>query len=96
MYVLVEKGSGHPVGRGITVTSFRGDKTTLTGGMAPHKPSSTGKVWVEMGTSNVEMGPSAYGLKWEKDLSKHTPKQRPMHKWKSANYDDDDTHRNPW
>lgn len=93
-YILVEKKSGHTVGKGSTVTNFRGDKEMLTGGYAPKKAGSEGTVTVKGGIG-VSYA-SVYGLKWVKDLSKYSPKKRPMHKWKSANYDDDDTPRNAW
>lgn len=45
--VLVDQETGKMLSNGDTVKTFRGEYLRLTGGRAPHKPSSEGKVWVQ-------------------------------------------------
>jgi hypothetical protein len=59
-WTLVREGTNTPVAIGETIVSFRGLETILLGGSPPHKPSSSGKVWVE----NAEYYPSVFNLKW--------------------------------
>jgi hypothetical protein len=59
-WTLVRSDTLTPVKIGETITSFRGLQTALLGGSPPHKPSSSGKVWVE----NAEYYPEVFGLKW--------------------------------
>ena len=59
-WTLVHKDTSAPVQVGETVKSFRGDEQIVLGGTPPHKPSSSGKVWVE----NAEYYPDVFGLKW--------------------------------
>ncbi|NDF15536.1 hypothetical protein EB061_09470, partial [bacterium] len=62
--MLVFEKTLKPVCIGQKVKDFRGDYAVVTGGRAPHKPSSEGKVWVREGTSEREYYPSVFGLKW--------------------------------
>jgi hypothetical protein len=39
--------NGNPAVKGQKVTTFRGEKLILTGWREPHKPSSTGRVFVK-------------------------------------------------
>ena len=49
-----------------TIVSFRDEKYVLQGGAPPHKPSSTGKVYVSLDdpTSISVFYPSVFKLKW--------------------------------
>jgi hypothetical protein len=49
-----------PAVKGQEVTTFRGEKLTLTGWREPHKPSSTGRVFVT-GNYVGEFFPSVIG-----------------------------------
>jgi hypothetical protein len=53
---------------GYEYTDFRGGSAIITGGKAPHKPGSQGKVWTRDGG---EYFPSVFGLVWMRnsDLS---------------------------
>ena len=62
--MLVFEKTLKPVCIGQKVKDFRGDYAVVTGGRAPHKPSSEGKVWVREGTSESEYYPSVFDLKW--------------------------------
>ncbi len=44
---LVSRETGEEVAIGSTVTSFRDEKFVLNGFRKPHKPSSTGRVFVK-------------------------------------------------
>ena len=59
MWQLVDD-KNNPVSVGATLTSFRGDSATLTGGRPPQHAGSTGRVWTTAG----EYFPNVYGLKW--------------------------------
>jgi len=59
-WTLVRESTNEPVAIGETITSFCGLETALLGGSPPHKPGSTGKVWVE----NAEYFPGVFNLKW--------------------------------
>ena len=59
-WTLVHNDTKAPAQVGEIVKSFRGDEQTLLGGTPPHKPSSSGKVWVE----NAEYYPEVFNLKW--------------------------------
>ena len=64
-FVLVRKDIGQPVEVGETVVRRGGGEATVKGGRAPHKPSSTGRVYVDEGrTYTGEYFPSVYGLEW--------------------------------
>lgn len=64
--VLVDQRLGKMLSNGDTVKTFRGEYLRLTGGRAPHKPSSEGKVWVqEPGrTMASEYYASIIGAEW--------------------------------
>lgn len=66
--ILINITTGEPVSVGDTVTDFRGEEAILTGGTPPHKPSSTGRVFVRSASAEVgwsgEYYPSVYNLKW--------------------------------
>ena len=55
------KDSNERVAKGVTALDFRGDSDVITGGRAPHKPGSTGKVWTADGR---EYYPSVFDMKW--------------------------------
>lgn len=44
---------------------FRGEKTTVIGGRVPHKPGSSGFIYVDEGWYRRELYPSVCNLKWE-------------------------------
>lgn len=52
---------GTPACTGEMLESHRGEQYRITGGRPPHKPSSTGRVWVEGGG---EFFPTVFNLKW--------------------------------
>jgi len=54
--------TGEPVRIGDIVKTFRGETCTISGGRAPHKPASTGRVWVE--EFSQEYFPSVFDLEW--------------------------------
>lgn len=62
---LVHEGTGKPVTVGETVTDFRGDKATVTGGEAPHKQGSTGRVYVKQNEHEAQYFPSVFELEWK-------------------------------
>jgi hypothetical protein len=66
-WVLVHEETNEEVEAGASVTSFRGEPDVVKGGTPPHKPSSTGRVWVNGG----EFFPNlcVIGLKWVKQES---------------------------
>jgi hypothetical protein len=57
----LERTDGTPVCIGEMLESHRGDQYRITGGRPPHKPSSTGRVWVEGGG---EYFPTVFDLTW--------------------------------
>jgi len=60
-WTLVHSKTNEPVCIGDTLKTHRGDQYRITGGRPPHKPSSTGRVWVEGGG---EYFPTVFNLKW--------------------------------
>jgi hypothetical protein len=52
--------NGNPVQPGEILESFRGDQARITGGQAPHKPSSTGKIYTDAGNYY----PSVFDCAW--------------------------------
>jgi hypothetical protein len=62
---LVTK-AGEPVALDSELTDFRGDTATLVSARPPHKPASSGFVYVETEDDRAEYYPSVFGLKWEK------------------------------
>jgi len=59
---LVNSKTLEPVRVGDIVTDFRGETCTISGGRAPHKPSSTGRVWVN--EFSQEYFPGVFNLEW--------------------------------
>ena len=60
-WVLIDKESNEPVLKNAKAASVRGEVHTITGGRAPHKPGSTGKVWT---SDNAEYYPGVFDMKW--------------------------------
>ena len=56
-----------PIAAGETVETSRGELMTITGGNPPHKPGSTGRVYVSEDGSSREYFPSVIGAKWIRD-----------------------------
>ncbi len=56
--------SGYPVTKGLCVLRHDGSLATITGGRPPHKPSSTGRVWIE--EVSQEYFPNVFDMKWER------------------------------
>ncbi len=52
--------NGQPVQVGEILEDFRGDQCRVTGGQAPHKPSSTGKIYTDAG----HYYPSVFNCAW--------------------------------
>jgi hypothetical protein len=52
--------NGQPVTAGEILEDFRGDQARVTGGQAPHKPSSTGKIYTDAG----HYYPSVFKCQW--------------------------------
>ena len=64
-YELVHQETGKPATEKEVVTCFRGESYILQGGTPPHKPSSTGRVWVVGACDfNREFFPSVVNLEW--------------------------------
>jgi hypothetical protein len=64
-WVLCHARTGKTVVEGEVVLDFRGEADTVMGGTPPHKPSSTGRVWVQGG----EFYPTVFDLVWRRDKS---------------------------
>jgi len=62
---LVSKETGEEVELGAKLISFRNEEYKYIGGNPPHKPSSSGSVFVEKGDSGWSYYPNVFGLKWE-------------------------------
>lgn len=52
--------NGQPVRPGEILEDFRGNHARVTGGQAPHKPSSTGKIYTDAG----QYYPSVFDCQW--------------------------------
>lgn len=64
-FVLMREDGGQAVELDETVVDFRGEDATVQGGRAPHKPGSTGRVYVDEGNMyEGEYFPGVYGLIW--------------------------------
>ena len=50
-------------GEAVYVGDVRGEET-ITGGRAPHKPSSTGRVYIDFQGTKGEFFPGVVGAKW--------------------------------
>jgi hypothetical protein len=62
----LQDADGNPVVVGQNVMSFRGAEFKLVGGIPPHKPASSGKVygvWIESGNDETYY-PTVFNLKW--------------------------------
>ena len=57
--------AAEPVLKNAKAASFRGEVHTITGGRAPHKPGSTGKVWT---SDEGEYYPGVFDMKWVNTL----------------------------
>ena len=67
---VLDHADGPSVKQGDTLVDFRGDIATLLGGTPPHKPSSTGRVYVQLPSgSRQEFFPSVFNLKWNRASS---------------------------
>jgi len=66
--VLCNQDDGRVMDVGEFVKDFRGDEAEITGGRAPHKMGSTGRVYVtyEDGTTG-EYYPGVFNLEWQVD-----------------------------
>ncbi len=60
--LVTESGEAAVVGG--EYADFRGEINILSGGKPPHKPSSTGKVYIKAGETSQEFYPSVIGLRW--------------------------------
>lgn len=58
---LIYEDSTEGVLKNTKAADFRGHVDTIVGGRAPHKPSSTGRVWTADGR---EYFPSVFDMKW--------------------------------
>lgn len=61
-HYLKNARTAQPVQRGETLEDFRGGKTAIIGGRAPHHAASTGRVYTETGR---ELFPAVFGCTWE-------------------------------
>lgn len=52
--------NGQPVSPGEILEDFRGDHYRVTGGQAPHKPSSTGQIYTDGGNYY----PTVFNCQW--------------------------------
>jgi len=64
---LIHEKTRLPVKVGDTVTSFRGEETVIRWIEEPHKPASTGRVYVSKESTDMQAAyfPSVFGLVWE-------------------------------
>lgn len=69
--ILINTINGEPVSTGSLLTDFRGDHAILVSATPPHKPSSTGRVYVRSANPGenwtAEYYPSVYDLKWVRE-----------------------------
>lgn len=63
LFALVREG-GEAVSLGEVYEAHNGGEYELVGGDAPHKPSSSGKVYVKSGDGTCQFFPSVFGLKY--------------------------------
>jgi hypothetical protein len=66
---LIRESDGTEPNLGDVIIDFRGDPAILAGAREPHKPGSTGRVYVRPMRSNpehptAEFYPSVFDLKW--------------------------------
>jgi hypothetical protein len=60
-WTLVHSADNKPACIGEVLESHSGERYAIEGGRPPHKPASTGRVWVEGGG---EFFPGVFKLKW--------------------------------
>lgn len=65
---LVHETTGEDAKPGDTVISFRNEEAILIAGRPPHRPGSTGRVYVRWAddetATEAEFYPSVFGLAW--------------------------------
>jgi hypothetical protein len=63
---LIDEITGVEIKTGMTRETFRGEKVIVTGAKPPHKPGSTGRVYVRYALDlyTAEFFPSVIGAKW--------------------------------
>jgi hypothetical protein len=63
---LIYTNTGAPAKLGDTVETFRGERAILLGIQEPHKPASTGRVYIQLDGSRAsrEFFPSVIGAEW--------------------------------
>ena len=71
--LIYKDGRGSVCAKDI-VTSSTGERWVVEGGAPPHKPSSTGRVWVRVWVRlpsprslSREFFPSVFGMEWRED-----------------------------
>lgn len=64
--VLIYSDNGMPVKENAVATTFRGERVRIGGARAPHKPGSTGKVYVyyEGASDLLSLYPGVLGMAW--------------------------------
>lgn len=68
-FKLISERSGIEIRVGSSVTTFRGEKGTLTMLVPPHKPSSSGHVIVKLDHGEHQFYPSVIGARYVEDKS---------------------------
>ena len=63
---LINTTTREPLQLGDIVETFRGERAILLGMAEPHKPSSTGRVYIQLDDSRAsrEFFPSVIGAEW--------------------------------
>lgn len=63
---LIYTNTGAPAKLGDVVETFRGERAILLGIQEPHKPASTGRVYIQLEDSRAsrEFFPSVIGAEW--------------------------------
>lgn len=56
--------SGYPITKGMMIMKHDGVIVSIHGGRPPHKPSSTGRVWIN--EQSQEYFPNVFDMKWER------------------------------
>ena len=89
----LEHMDGTPVMSGEMLETHNGDQYRITGGRPPHKPSSTGRVWVEGGG---EFFPTVFDLRWMEFVPATLPDSVPRTPASQAMYIDEGGTRCPF
>lgn len=63
-WILIDQATGWPVRVGDRRATSRGHQATVAGGRPPHKPSSTGRIYIEWGG---EYFPSVFDAAWVRE-----------------------------